>query len=69
MESFMTDREIYLTRAAEARDAADAATLENVRQRCRRSEEAWMLMADRAQRSEQLKAAEADRKAKAGLKS
>jgi len=66
---FMTDREIYLTRAAEARDAADAATLENVRQRCRRSEEAWMLMADRAQRSEQLKAAEADRKAKAGLKS
>ncbi|HEU5066896.1 MAG TPA: hypothetical protein VFT61_01745 [Sphingomicrobium sp.] len=65
----MTDREIYLTRAAEARDAADAATLENVRQRCRRSEEAWMLMADRAQRSEQLKAAEADRKAKAGLKS
>jgi hypothetical protein len=65
----LTDLVIYLTRAADARDSADAATLENVRQRCRRSEEAWMLMADRAQRSEQLKAAEADRKAKAGLKS
>jgi hypothetical protein len=52
----MTDREIYLTRAAEAREAAEAATLDNVRQRCRRSEEAWMLMADRAERTEKMRA-------------
>jgi hypothetical protein len=52
----MTDREIYLTRAAEAREAAEAATLDNVRERCRRSEEAWMLMADRAERTERMRA-------------
>ena len=52
----MTDREIYLTRAAEAREAADAATLDNVRERCLRSEEAWMLMADRAERTEKMRA-------------
>jgi hypothetical protein len=52
----MTDREIYLTRAAEAREAAEAATLDNVRQRCLRSEEAWMLMADRAERTEKMRA-------------
>jgi hypothetical protein len=52
----MTDREIYLARAAEARNAADAATLDNVRERCLRSEEAWMLMADRAERTEKMRA-------------
>ena len=52
----MTDREIYLARAAEAHDAADAATLDNVRERCLRSEEAWMLMADRAERTEKMRA-------------
>jgi len=52
----MTDREIYLARAAEARDAAHAATLDNVRERCLRSEEAWMLMADRAERTEKMRA-------------
>lgn len=52
----MTDREIYLTRAAESRDAAEAATLDNVRERCLRSEEAWILMADRAERTEKMRA-------------
>ena len=52
----MTDREIYLTRAAEAREAAAEATLDNVRERCLRSEEAWMLMADRAERTEKMRA-------------
>jgi len=52
----MTDREIYLTRAAEARQAADAATLDNVRERCLRSEEAWILMAERAARTEKMRA-------------
>jgi hypothetical protein len=58
-----TNLEFYLERAKAARDEADAATLEHVRERCRRSAAAWMLLADRALRSEQLKAAEALRKA------
>ena len=52
----MTDRETYLARAAEAREAAAEATLDNVRERCLRSEEAWMLMADRAARTEKMRA-------------
>jgi hypothetical protein len=52
----MTDRETYLARAAEAREAAAEATLDNVRERCLRSEEAWMLMADRAERTEKMRA-------------
>jgi hypothetical protein len=58
-----TNLEFYLARAAQARDEADAATLEHVRERCRRSEAAWNQLAARAERSEQLKAAEALRKA------
>lgn len=52
----MTDRETYLARAAEAREAAAEATLDNVRERCLRSEEAWMLMAARAERTESMRA-------------
>jgi hypothetical protein len=52
----MTDREVFLARAAEAREQASAATLDNVRDRCLRSEEAWMLMADRAARTEKMRA-------------
>lgn len=52
----MTDRETYLARAAEAREAAEAATLDNVRERCLRSEEAWTLMANRAERTEKMRA-------------
>ncbi len=62
----MTDREMYLTRAAEAREAAEAATLDNVRERCLRSEEAWMLMADRAERTEKMRATLLAAKAAAG---
>ncbi len=51
----MTDRETYLARAAEARAEAEAATLDNVRDRCRRSEEAWSAMAARAERTEQMR--------------
>ena len=58
-----TNLEFYLERARQARDEADAATLEHVRERCRRSAAAWAQLADRAERSEQLKAAEAQRKA------
>lgn len=45
-------RDFYLARAADsARDAADT-TLENVRERCLRSEAAWRAMADRVIRGE-----------------
>lgn len=62
----MSDREIFLARAAEARVAAQAATLDNVRDRCLRSEEAWMLMADRAARTEKMRATLLAAKAAAG---
>ena len=61
--------DFYLARAAQARAEAEAATLTHVRERCLRSEEAWTAMAERAERSEQRKAAEAQRKAEAGLTS
>lgn len=43
----MSDLENYLARAAQAREAAAAATLDNVRESCLRSEAAWMAMANR----------------------
>jgi hypothetical protein len=45
----------YLARAAQANADAEAATLDNVRDRCRRSEEAWNLLAERAQRTEKMR--------------
>ena len=58
----MTDRETYLARAAEARAQAEAATLDNVRDRCLRSEAAWTEMAERAERTERMrKTIEADK--------
>lgn len=61
----MTDKQTYLARAAEARAQAEAATLDNVRDRCLRSEAAWTKMADRAEQIESMrKTIEAD-KAKA----
>ena len=61
--------EFYLARAAQARAEGEAATLDCVRERCRRSEEAWQALADRAQRHERLREEEARRKAEAGLTS
>jgi hypothetical protein len=58
-----TNLEFYLARAAQARAEAEVATLSHVRERCHRSEAAWQALADRAERSEQLKAAEVKRKA------
>lgn len=40
----------YREHAAQARADADAATLDNVRDRCLRAEAAWLSMADRQQR-------------------
>ena len=57
--------DFFLARAAQARAEAEAATLDHVRERCRRSEAAWNALADRAERSERMRAAEAIRKAQA----
>jgi hypothetical protein len=45
----------YRDRAAEARRDADAATLDNVRERCLRSETAFLAMASRAERSTKMR--------------
>lgn len=51
----MTDRETFLARAAEARAQANDTKLDNVRERCLRSEAAWTEMADRAARTERMR--------------
>jgi hypothetical protein len=58
----MSQLEFYQTRAAEARRDADAATLDNVRDRCLRAEAAWSGMAARAERSEKMRAQLEERK-------
>ena len=45
--------EFYEARAAEAAKEANASKLENVRERALRSEAAWRVMADRAQKIDQ----------------
>ena len=50
------DRETFLARADQARADADAATLENVRERCLRSEIAWREMAARVERTDAMRA-------------
>jgi excinuclease UvrABC helicase subunit UvrB len=52
----MSDHETFAARAADARADADAATLDNVRERCLRAEAAWIAMADRAARNEAMRA-------------
>lgn len=50
-----TQLEFYRARAAQCRAEADAAILNNVRERCLRAEDAWMRMADRAERTEAMR--------------
>lgn len=63
--SNIANLEFYLARAAQARGEAEAAVLDHVRERCRRSEAAWMELADRAARTERMRADEQRRKAEA----
>jgi len=63
-----TNLQFYLARAEQARAEADAATLDHVRERCRRSEAAWQQLADRAARSEALRVEDAKRKAEVPVK-
>lgn len=55
--------QFFLARAEQARAEGEAATLDHVRERCRRSEAAWLALADRAERSEKMREAEVLRKA------
>lgn len=48
----MRDSLIFGQRAAECREQADAARLDNVRDRCLRAEAAWSAMAQRSLRTE-----------------
>ena len=62
-----THQDFCLEQAAKASAEANIATLDNVRDRCRRSQEAWLEMAARAERNErnraQTAAAKAERQA------
>lgn len=62
-----TQIDFYETRAAEARSAAEAATLGNVRDRNVRAAEAWEAMAARARRGDTFRAKQAADKAAAAL--
>jgi hypothetical protein len=62
-----TNLQFFLARADQARTEAEAATLDHVRERCRRSEAAWNALAAQAQRSERLRTEEAERKAAQAL--
>ena len=59
--------DFYRERAAEALAAAEAATLDNVRDRCLRSGAAWSEMAARAERTEKMRATTAAAKADAAM--
>lgn len=52
------DVDTFLERAAQAAAEADAAMLENVRQRFLRAEAAWRALAERTERSERMRADE-----------
>jgi hypothetical protein len=55
--------QFFLARAQQARVEAEGATLDHVRERCRRSEAAWSALADKAQRGERLRIEDQKRKA------
>lgn len=48
----MRESEFFNARAVESQAQADAATLDNVRERCLRAHSAWTAMAQRSMRSE-----------------
>lgn len=52
----MRESDTYTARATAAAADADAATLDNVRERCLRAEQAWSKMAERSLRVETARA-------------
>ena len=59
--------DFYVARASEARADAEAATLDNVRDRCLRAAAAWDAMAARAHRSDNFRAKQEAEKSQAAL--
>lgn len=59
--------DFYRARADQAHADAEAATLDCVRDRCRRSQAAWQALADKAERAEQMREEETKRKMESGL--
>ena len=59
----MSEASLYRARAEQCRAEADAATLENVRERCLRAAEAWEQMAARVERTGRMRAETEARKA------
>jgi hypothetical protein len=59
----MSILELYVERAIQCRQDAEATTLANVRERCLRSASAWESMADRLRVTETYRANDATRKA------
>jgi hypothetical protein len=57
-----SQHDFYTARATEARNDAEAAVLDNVRDRCIRAAEAWEAMAARAHRSDNFRAKQAAEK-------
>lgn len=55
----MRDSDLYASHAARCQSEADAALLDNVRDRCLRAGAAWSAMADRAAKTEAARAAKA----------
>ena len=51
----MATMKFYLDRADEARKQAEAAPLSHVRDRCRRSEAAWIQLAERVEATEKMR--------------
>ena len=51
----MNESNLYRSRAEQCRAEADAATLENVRERCLRAESAWIAMAERGERTDAMR--------------
>ncbi|HEX5182498.1 MAG TPA: hypothetical protein VFW19_05025 [Allosphingosinicella sp.] len=60
-------QDFYEARAAAARTEAEAATLDNVRDRCLRAASAWEAMAARVQRGDHFRAKQAAEKEAAAL--
>ncbi|MEO5972277.1 MAG: hypothetical protein ABIP91_02815 [Sphingomicrobium sp.] len=50
-----TQLQFYVARAEQARADAEAATLDNVRDRCMRSYESWTQLAERAAKTERMR--------------
>lgn len=63
----MSPLSLYHEQARQQQAAADAATLENVRERCQRAADAWSALAARCERSESRRAQIAEDKLLFGI--